>query len=59
MEEGMVPSSSVKQEEGTFQYYNATMQADHATGQRGESLSSLEFLDLDADDFELKGIMKV
>jgi hypothetical protein len=59
MEEGMVPSSSVKQEEGTFQHDDAMMQADHATRQRGESLGSLELIDLDDEDFELKGIMKV
>jgi hypothetical protein len=59
MEKGMVPSSSVKQEEEPFQHDDSMMQADEATGQRGESLGSLELINLDDDDFELTGIMQV
>jgi hypothetical protein len=59
MEKGMVPSPSVKQEEATFQHADAMIQADEATMPRGESLGSLELIDFDDGDFELKGIMEV
>jgi hypothetical protein len=55
-DKGMVP---VVKPEGTTSQQEDVMQADEAKRQRGESLSFLELINMDDDDFELKDIMEV
>jgi hypothetical protein len=55
-DEGMVPV--VRQEE-TTSHQEGVMQANEANRQRGKSLSFLELIDMDDDDFERKDIMEV